>query len=126
MDARDFFETLFGNLDKDEEINIRAFSARSGRRGYHDFKATPACAVEFVESLPNNLEIYFGVNARVGRDGTKEGVRWVRAYHADVDYKWFGTRQDALDAVVGYELEPSLVVETGNGLHAYWLLDEAL
>ena len=127
MDMLQFFQALYGReLEPGEQINVRAFSARSGARGYHEFCTSPEAAVEFIATVPNNLEVYVGVNTRRNRDGSKQGVAWVRVLHADVDYKWFTSSQDARDAVIGFELEPGIVVETGNGLHAYWFLAEAL
>jgi hypothetical protein len=127
MNAYDFLRTMFPGLAEHEQINIRAFHARSGRKGYNDFASTPEQAAEMVRQIPNDMEVYFGVNPRTGRDGSKEGVTRVHLYHADVDWKWYGgDRQAALDALLSFELEPSLIVESGHGFHAYWFLEESL
>lgn len=126
MDQRGFFAALYGDMLPGEQINVRAFSARSGKRGYHEFCTSIDAAIEFIQAVPSDLEIYVGVNLRKNRDGTKEGVTWVRVFHADVDYKWFTSAQDARDQVIGFVLEPGLVVDTGNGLHAYWFLETPL
>ena len=125
MDAAQFFRALF-DLEEGETINIRTLHARSGRPGKQGFLATVEEAVAFVASMPSDMEIYFGVNPRVGRDGTKAGVSWCQLLHADVDSKRYASRDDTFNAIVAFELEPTIVVDSGNGFHVYWLLSEAL
>lgn len=124
MDGREFLRAIFSDLLPDEQINVRGFHARSGRRGYHDFLNTPDEAWEYAMSLPGDLEVYFGVNPRFGRDGSKAGVTGVILLHADVDDKRFASHEDAYAFITGFELTPTLVVDSGGGFHAYWLLDE--
>src|SRR5688572_30579954 len=74
--------------------------------------------------LANNCEedLYFGVAAR--RDatsGTLENCSFIRAIFADLDFKPFTSEADALGALDGFPLDPSMVVHSGGGLHCYWL-----
>lgn len=124
MNGAQFLAAIF-QLEEGEQINVRAFHARSGRRGFHDFLPNAQGAWEYVQSLPSDLEIYFGVNPRRGRDGSKEGVTRAHLLHADVDDKRFASHEDGRLATVGFDLTPTIVVDSGNGHHAYWLLTES-
>jgi hypothetical protein len=66
--------------------------------------------------------IFFGVNARTSAaDGTKQSVHHCRCVWMDFD----GIRPFELaNRLPGALREPSIVVDSGHGLHAYWLLDE--
>lgn len=127
MDALGFLRVLFPDLQPGEQINVRALAARSGRTTCNEFAESAEEALDLIEGLNPQDEIYVGVNPRHNRDGKKTGVTRVCLYHADPDWKFFGgSEQDAFDAVVGWDLEPSLVVASGNGYHCYWFLKESL
>ena len=95
-----------------------------------------AAAAEYIEAEAARDEVYFGTGlfATPPRDrGGEAEVTCVVELHADVDLKRPGhadqsrpeTAEEALAVVreaVG--LEPSLVVDSGGGLHLYWLLRE--
>jgi len=70
-------------------------------------------------------DVYFGVLPRDFASGRAEdcvpnvGVLW-----ADIDNKSVGgTHLAALMRVGALNLTPSIIVDSGNGLHCYWLLD---
>jgi hypothetical protein len=69
--------------------------------------------------------IFFGVLPRRPRGGKKEDtfpglVAWL-----DLDFKDFpGGEAEARTRLRGFPLEPSIVVRSGHGLHAYWILKE--
>jgi len=65
-------------------------------------------------------DVYFGVNPRRGRNGTKDAVAYVGAFHVDMDCPL----EDALDRLHSFPLAPSAVVSSGHGAHVYWLLTE--
>lgn len=66
--------------------------------------------------------VYFGVNPRMECSGRKQSVRVIRSIWMDMDGV---TLEDASASwrphVPG---EPSIVVSSGHGIHAYWLLKE--
>jgi len=69
-------------------------------------------------------DVYFGVLPRMSARGRAEecvpniGVLW-----ADIDNKAVGgTHLAALMRVGALNLTPSIIVDSGNGIHAYWLL----
>jgi hypothetical protein len=70
--------------------------------------------------------VYFGVGLRRKRGGKKGDVLGIPALWADLDGKDFsGGKPEALAALdrLPSDLSPSLVLDSGHGIHAYWLLE---
>lgn len=72
-----------------------------------------------------HLNIYFSACPRLG-SGQKYDLAWqirtVRTLWADIDHV---SPREALTAISDAKLpEPSIVVNSGNGVHVYWLLEE--
>jgi hypothetical protein len=68
----------------------------------------------------SGANIYFGVNPRLDRLGTKVAVRSCRCVWADFDHV---TVADVERRWQGLLPPPSVLVASGHGVHAYWLLD---
>lgn len=71
--------------------------------------------------------VCFGVLPRGKRGGGKsEDTMASASVWTDIDDKDFsGGEEQARAALAGFPLPPSIVVRSGHGLHAYWLLTEA-
>src|SRR5262252_305615 len=72
--------------------------------------------------------LYFCVGTlRDGASGrSKSNVGWIAGLHADIDYKDHDLTPDEIQRRLDQTLLPaSLVVETGGGVHSYWLFHEA-
>jgi hypothetical protein len=125
MDALDFFTHWFGeDASLTETISLWEFTADQGiNTTYH---STPKAAATAVEAMPETSNVYFGVTLRTPGVGHKAGVRRILGLHADFDFKHFSSEEDAQRVLNGFELEPSIVVHTGGGLHVYWRLSESL
>ncbi|HEY0983321.1 hypothetical protein [Schlesneria sp.] len=81
---------------------------------------------ELLRSSEKNLtNLFFGVCPRFGRQGEYDlawQIRTVRCVWADIDHV---SVDDALERVGNADIpKPSIVVNSGNGVHFYWLLDE--
>lgn len=68
-----------------------------------------------------NANIYFGVNPRTERAGTKASIGCVRCIWADIDGV---TPDQALSQIDGGVPAPSICVASGHGAHLYWLLND--
>jgi hypothetical protein len=68
--------------------------------------------------------VYLGINPRIREGGKEEDVALARCLFAD----WDDVQPDQLDAVLAEaELpQPTLIVDSGHGVHAYWLLTEPI
>lgn len=69
-------------------------------------------------------DVYLGVLPRRREEGTADAcVLETRVLWADVDAKQFdGKKASALFSLGRAQLTPSILVDSGNGFHAYWLL----
>lgn len=69
-------------------------------------------------------DVYFGVAPRRFPKGTADAcVRETHVLWADVDSKHFdGGKAAALFSLGRAQLTPSILVDSGNGFHAYWFL----
>jgi hypothetical protein len=121
-EAQVFLARHFGTLDEDETVEIRAFQVQTralAREWFDDFDA----AYAFAEEHAFDHDVYYGLNPRLGRKGTKDAVSRIVCLHADMDWKLFdGDREAGLRHLVEFEVEPSSVVDSGGGLHVTWTL----
>lgn len=71
-------------------------------------------------------DVYYGVLPRTTHGGKASDVaRWTSTLWADVDAKAHGaSKQASLMALVDFEIPPAVVVDSGHGYHAYWILDQ--
>jgi Protein of unknown function (DUF3631)/RepB DNA-primase from phage plasmid len=61
-----------------------------------------------------------------GRGRSKSNVGWIIGLHADIDFKDHDRPPEEIRQRIGQtRLPASLMVETGGGVHAYWLFREA-
>ncbi|MBM4305106.1 MAG: hypothetical protein FJ123_00065 [Deltaproteobacteria bacterium] len=133
--ATDFFNTLFEPALQSEcgDIEIRIFP-KGGVPGSFFFSSETAAAEMAYERCSLWEDVYFGVNPRVGKAGRKDNVKFLSSFHAEVDYGEEGhkkpspykTREEALNAIQNFSLEPTLVVHSGGGFHFYWVLANPL
>lgn len=77
--------------------------------------------------------IYFHVNQpgwALDKRAEKKDIREVRALHVDIDPKVGEApeqcKERALAALAKHEPPPSVVLDSGNGIQAFWLLDEVV
>jgi len=129
--AETFLEKIFNPVLKNNlgEIEIRTFP--NGQWPEQYFCQTAKKAAEIAFNLCNSgIDVYFGVNPRVGKRGKKENVHYVMAFHAEVDYGADGHKKkpdyenydEAIKAVTKFNPPPTLINLSGGGLHCYWVL----
>jgi len=125
----EFFDAMFG----DSEGLISIFQLPSKKSV---FLSEPSEATEHCDSQGVMEDVYFGVGAydavSQGR-GKASNVKEIVSLWADVDYgdthsksRTPKTRADALSILSQAPLPPSVIVHSGYGFHAYWLLKEPL
>jgi len=133
--AGQFLDKMFSQALKNRygEIEIRTFT--TGQPPGQYFCQTIKDASDIAFSLCNSgIDVYFGVNPRVGKKGKKENVHYVSAFHAEVDYGSDGHKKksdyesydDAITAVIKFKPQPTLINLSGGGLHCYWVLDNPI
>lgn len=64
---------------------------------------------------------------QAGKKREKANIAEIALVHADIDFKDIETPRDEVLAILrGLEIPPSILIRSGNGVHAYWLLKEGL
>ena len=131
-----FLQTLYGAVENHTLVVWRLRDQLS--RSFSTDNLT--AAAEYIEAEAARGDVYFntGLYAEplpADKRGDEAGVTCVVELHADVDLKRPGhvdqsrpeTAEGALAVVrEATGLEPSLIVDSGGGLHVYWLLREPL
>lgn len=125
--TQEYISALFGDFFKSSTgfIEIRCIKKDNPTKQYF---------YPSIEKLRNDLDclenlnkqrwnIFVGVAPRSAQEGTKEAVRAVTTLWIDVDGENFdGGKEDALKRITAFPVKPSMVVDSGHGYHAYWLL----
>lgn len=83
--------------------------------------------VKYVSGLNGgDFHLYFGVALRnKNGGGTKADIACCTAVFADIDFKDIDP-EDARKLLAEFPFKPSIIIKSGNGLHVYWLLMEAV
>lgn len=131
-----FLSTLFAGKPKDQAILIWTKVDKFSRY-YKD----PEEAQTKAETLAHSSDVYFGVCTASGefaktknnnkKRPTIEEVVGLPAFFLDLDYGSSHqkknippTEKDAIALVMRMPCPPTYIVNSGNGLHAYWMLKE--
>lgn len=124
-EAERFINLLHHKLAAEERIEVRYRVIDGGDSMHQEFFSTPAEAASRAVELSQRAEVYIGVAARRGEDGTKSGVSRIQALWGDFDLKGGYTRERRKEQLKSLTCRPSIVVWSGNGFHAYWFLEES-
>ena len=132
MDHYDFLKRLFQNKPDNANILIHQLPLQRSTF-YNDHKS----AADFVDIISKGLQnIYttgglLRLNIVSGR-GKEQDVIGVVAIWIDIDLKTkdkpsgVDTIDQAVALVMGHGIDPTLIVNTGNGIHCWWLFKEPL
>ncbi|MCC6543094.1 MAG: primase C-terminal domain-containing protein [Nitrospirae bacterium] len=113
----DFLKQLFKDTEHEVEIRFLPSKEQFFSKSFD----------EISDKINQNIHMqntYFGCCTREGKKGTKQGCREVPALWIDIDYKDFAGGRDEVMALIETMIPPSVLNDTGNGCHGYWLLRE--
>ncbi len=126
-DAQRFLKALFPVLDSNNRIEVRILRPGTRKCEFRHFSSDIDDAAELAQNASGEgYESFFGVSARGPKAlGTKHNLTYISAVFADLDIggHW-KTKAIALAAIEDFVPSPSIIVDSGGGLHAYWLLKE--
>ncbi len=78
-----------------------------------------------IDSLSKEFNVYFGVCQRQSKKGDKKAVKQTQSLWVDLDGKDFaGGKEEVLRRLKSFPISPTIIVDSGNGYHVYWLLKE--
>ena len=122
--AGEFLTALFGpyyGSGRHGFIEIRVIGER-GVRSYF-FRGLASFGRKRFES--KTCHTYYGLLPRERKEGRKEAVEWALALWTDLDGKNFtGGKEEAWARLRTFPLPPSVILDSGHGLQALWLLRE--
>lgn len=132
-DALRYLHLLFEGLPTQWLIELRALG-RSPRvvRCWHTLDNAARAAAWCVELAARGFDVYAGVQPRHSRRGGAAAVAALHTLYADLDCgpgKALESKTHAckrLESMALLGLGPTHVIDSGGGLHAYWLLREPL
>lgn len=131
----DFFSTLFDESDWLLLRGIETWTEQEKKQSRVVYKATRHVAATQVQlanalqlldevSIAERANLFFGVCPRFGPKGRFDlawQIRTIRCLWTDIDHV---TVDQARERIANANLPaPSIIVNSGNGVHLYWLLD---
>jgi len=93
--------------------------------GWHStFHATADDLIAAISpEMIRSMDIYFAVCPRYKQDKSKAGVNTVPALWVDIDLKGSSeTKEDVIARLRGLKCPPTVIIDSGHGVHAYWTL----
>lgn len=122
---RDFLSAIWGDLEERELLGeLRVINKGKVIQTFHE-------RVDFAEAAAGvanvgGADVYFGVLPRTRAEGTADAtVKQTDVLWADFDGKAYPAgKMDAFGALASVLLPPQIIIDSGNGYHAYWLLDD--
>lgn len=130
--AADFLKRLFAETL--QNVELRACANERGASSFSIFTRDPGDIEAFCRRRDaDGWGVYFGVctrgdlrNERGAISGAKTNVAECPALWVDIDCAKQGIGGDeAIRALEFLPFPPSIIVNSGGGLHAYWVLEEA-
>lgn len=123
----EFLAALFDGYPGQNYAELRTI----GRTVLQRFYAWPGEAGDLMrhaaESDAAGIDVYTGVLPRTRPGGTAADCPFmVRTLWADVDAKNVGGRNVAIQSAMDFDLRPSMLVDSGHGCHAYYLLRDPI
>lgn len=125
-----FFEDFYSYAPAGSgEIELRMISHVDAppKRFFRNLASTAAQTAYDLSSPLKKSGVYFGVALRKpgSTEGKKKDVACVTALWCDIDVKKDGNDMGrVLASLKMLELRPSIIINSGNGYHCYWLLRE--
>lgn len=131
---KDFLDALFGDYFKrrDGFLIVKSVKHLDRRVSTRFFPSVEILSKE--QYLPDQ-DVYVGVCPRETMKNERSRIRYITALWAGVDLgpngysgneTYFDGPSNAAKAVRSFPLPPSIIVESGNGMHLYWLFDDVM
>lgn len=137
-----YFRSLYGDRELDPEEQGRIAIHPSGHFNEVVYFTSARKAAEWVaEKCVSDVFVCVGLTSCTSRHsrGTEAHILSLPGLYADIDCDPSGFKQsgngdvkvprspaEAAEILATMELQPSLLVHSGTGLHAYWLFDDML
>ena len=116
-----FFKVLFQRVNG--FVEIKTIKGRQAKRYFYPTSDLERLTSDLTSGLPEfkDTNVFFGTCPRKERRGKEENVDEIACVWVDLDC--YGERIEKLRKLKQFNLKPSIIVNSGRGLHLYWLLD---
>lgn len=135
METNEFLHNVYGSL-RDGYLSVTILENGKSRTKWFDSGHLDEMAAYAVEA-GKTYNTYFGVNPRMTalgefRRGDREDISAVIGTYTDFDIKGDAhkeknlpeTKEVLMDFLMALPIHPTIIIESGNGIHAYWLFKE--
>jgi P4 family phage/plasmid primase-like protien len=130
--ASNFFNEIFEPAFNSGYGSIEIRTFKPATQSF--FGSESEAAEQAYQLCQQGIDVYFGINPRIGNGGKKENVHYVSAFHAEIDYGSLGHKKQsahgsyeaALNAIQTFHLEPTIITHSGGGFHCYWVLSNPI
>lgn len=135
MDSREFLLALFGDAPSPDNL-IVVWGKASGARWCESVED----AARATADLTQKEDVYFGVSLQSAalngklssQRGRADSTSGIGGLWVDIDWQGDGhkktglprNRQDAMSLLSFLPAQPTVVLETGGGIHAWWMFEE--
>lgn len=124
---KNFLDKLFHHIRDDQYIELRCIPLAKGQvphsSFYHKTEIESLVSMAMALDAAKKYHICTGVLPRNMQSGVKESVSTLQAFWVDIDAKT-ETLEEIFNRIQKFKLEPTFVVNSGNGFHCYWVLDK--
>ena len=122
MEPIEFLNSVFADFFRQYGgyIEIRCIDANSrvvSRDYYTNINSVPVDKL-IESSLSDKKNVYIGVAPRSKKSGKATAIKYVTCIWSDLD------TDESEKKLQDFPIEPSIIVYSGHGRHAYWLLKE--
>ena len=123
--GKDFLQNLYQNCNSGY-LEMRLINDNSSKQKFFKLEnGGTDSAVNFAENYVGQYHIFFGIQPRSAKKGTDKAVEKLVSFWIDLDAKDHNnSKKQARKSLEEFNLKPSLLVDSGNGFHAYWILKD--
>lgn len=125
-----FLNEIFSGADNEALVEVRLIGDRVLKKFFpiNDLSEV----TQYCERLNDQYNCFYGIATRDKKSGKKEDCYSIGSVYIDIDYgkeghkknSYFRSAKDVLDFLGRAKLGESIVVDSGNGFHLYWLLNK--
>jgi len=129
QEAQLFFRTLYGPYftSSDGYVEIRFIAGNSISKWLPKCELTERDWEEVVQTNETH-HVYFGVNPRpLSKAKKQDDIADIVCLWVDIDGKdCEGGKEEAVTRATAFSLPPTILVDSGHGVHCYWVLEKPI
>ena len=119
-----YLETLFSNIADGQYIELRPIKNKNDHKQFFFKKNERDKLLQKVRELDGKYHIFIGVLPRANKSGRDKDIEYFSTFWVDIDAKDFGgDKKKAYSNISNFALDPTMVIDSGNGYHVYWVLE---